>query len=81
MHQLYNLSAPKKPTNVSVNTDLLAKARALKINLSAALEEALLKRLKEEQRAQWLQENQEAIANYNDHVESNGVFSNGFRKF
>ena len=34
-------SASKKPTNVSINAELLAKAKSLDINLSATLESAL----------------------------------------
>ncbi|MAR90076.1 MAG: hypothetical protein CML06_04230 [Pseudomonadales bacterium] len=42
MQQPYNTQAPKKPTNVSINSDLLSKAKALKINLSSTLESALI---------------------------------------
>ena len=42
MRQLYNTNAPKKPTNLSVNSDLLNEAKALKLNLSATFEIALL---------------------------------------
>ena len=41
MRHLYDENAPKKATNLSLNSDLLAKSRALKINLSATLEQAL----------------------------------------
>ena len=37
----YDHNAPKKPTNLSINSDLLRKAKELDINLSAALEQAL----------------------------------------
>ena len=38
MNRAYNTQAPQKPTNVSINSDLLEKARCLNINLSATLE-------------------------------------------
>lgn len=41
MLELYNQTAPKKPTNLSINSDLLKKAKALEINLSATVEQAL----------------------------------------
>ena len=41
MQQLYDTTAPKKATNLSLNSDLLIKSRALNINLSATLEQAL----------------------------------------
>ena len=55
MLALYDQNAPKKPTNLSVNSDLLKKARDLDINLSAALEQALTDQLKAKQAQQWLE--------------------------
>ena len=77
----YNSKAPKKPTNVSINSDLLSKAREMNINLSATLEYELARRIKIKQREQWLQENAKAIQAYNDFVEDEGVFSDGIRGF
>lgn len=73
--------SPKKPTNVSVNSDLLAQAKACKINLSATLEQALAEKPVQILREQWLKENQQAIAGYNQLVEEQGVFSDGLRSF
>ena len=81
MNDVYNTQAPKKPTNVSINSDLLEKAKGLNINLSAALEHALADQLRTEQRAQWLRENADAIQAYNQFVETNGTFSDSVRKF
>lgn len=81
MNYAYNTQAPKKPTNVSINSDLLEKSKGLNINLSATLEHALADRLKTEQRAQWLRENADAIQAYNQFVETNGTFSDSVRKF
>lgn len=81
MNSIYNTQAPKKPTNVSINSDLLEKAKGLHINLSATLEQALAEQLRTKQRAQWLQENAGAIEAYNQFVETNGTFSDSVRKF
>ena len=81
MQASFNNAAPKKPANVSINSDLLAQARACKINLSATLEQALAEKLAQVQREQWLRENQQAIADYNQLVEEQGVFSDGLRSF
>jgi antitoxin CcdA len=81
MNFAYNSEAPKKPTNVSINSDLLEKAKGLNINLSATLERALAEQLRTEQRAQWLRENSKAIQAYNQFVETNGTFSDSVRKF
>lgn len=77
----YNLHAPKRSANLSVNGDLLSKAKELDINLSATLEQALAEALKKKQREQWLAENREAINAYNEHVEAHGVFSDDLRSF
>lgn len=81
MHQIYDTQAPKKPTNVSINSDLLKKARSLGINLSASLESALAEQVSAEQRTQWQRENAGAIQAYNQFVEENGSFSDRERKF
>ena len=81
MNYAYNTQAPKKPTNVSINSDLLQKAKDLKINLSATLELALAEQLRHEQRTEWLRENADAIQAYNQFVETNGTFGDSVRKF
>jgi len=81
MMQLFDTRAPKKPANLSINRDLLGKARELKINLSAVFEEALIKRLKQRQRELWRQQNVKAIEAYNRLVEKQGVFSDELRSF
>ena len=77
----YDTSAPKRPTNVSVNEDLLAKARDLGVNLSQTLEEGLKVRLAEERRKRWLEDNKAAFAACNDHFEKYGLWSDGLRMF
>lgn len=81
MGKVFNPNAPKKPANLSINSDLLDKAKRLNINLSATLEAALAEQLRAEQRNQWKAENANAIEAYNCFVEDNGVFSDGLRQF
>ena len=81
MHQLYDQNAAKKPTNLSINSDLLLKARGLKINLSSTLEKALAEQLKLLERENWLKENKQAIQELNTLAEENGLFSDSFRAF
>ena len=71
----------KQAVNVSVRSDLLAAARASKLNLSATLEEALAVQLHRDRRTKWQHENREAIAAYNDFVAEKGTFSDGLRSF
>ena len=71
----------KKPTNLSVRTDLLEEARALGINLSQTLETALATEVKKAKEKQWLEENRAGIEAYNREVAEHGLFSDAFRQF
>lgn len=81
MQIIYDIEAPKRATNLSINSDLLNQARALNINLSAAFEKTLAALVKTKQQQVWLTENQQAIDAYNQHIESNGTFSDTLREF
>lgn len=78
MSQILSL---KKPTNVNINSELLLKAKQLKINLSATLEAALIEVVNAKQRELWKLENTAAIKAYNELIASQGVFSDDFRSF
>jgi len=71
----------KVPTNLSVRSDLIRKARQMKLNLSEVLERALDNMLREHARRSWLDENEDAIDAYNEQVAKRGVFSDGWRRF
>ena len=81
MPHIYDQKAAKKPTNLSINSDLLSKARKSKINLSATLERALVQQLRQTERENWKSENREAIEALNDLEEKHGLFSDSFREF
>ncbi len=81
MQVIYETQAPKRATNLSVNSDLLNKARALNINLSATLEESLIAIIKAKQQQAWLAQNQQAINGYNQQVDEQGTFSDTLRAF
>ncbi|UTW49278.1 type II toxin-antitoxin system CcdA family antitoxin [Bacterioplanoides sp. SCSIO 12839] len=81
MQSLYDINAPKKATNLSLNSDLLIKSKALNINLSATLEQCLKEKLADNESKNWASENKNAIKAYNDFVEENGCFSDEFRSF
>lgn len=78
---LFNPQAPKRATNLSVNSDLLRQARELDINLSAAFEETLSALVVEKKQQAWLEQNKHAIEVYNQQVETNGVFGDTLRTF
>jgi antitoxin CcdA len=77
----FDTTAPKKATNLSINSDLLRQTKELNINLSQTVEDYLSELVREAKRKQWLAENAEAIAAYNERIERDGVFSDGLRRF
>lgn len=81
MEPLFDSEAPKKPTNLSVNSDLLIKCKAMNINLSATLEQALTEKLAKSKSEKWVDENKNAIRAYNEFVEEHGCFGDEYRAF
>jgi antitoxin CcdA len=81
MIQIYNFSAPNRATNLSINSDLLEKSKALKINLAATLEQALAAKLAANFADNWVKSNEQAIKSYNKFVDVHGCFGNEFREF
>lgn len=73
--------APKKATNLSLNSELLRQARELEINLSSVLEQALAQEVSRRLGEQWLEENREAIAEYNERVATQGLWNDDVRRF
>jgi len=81
MLHIYDENAGKKATNLSINSDLLSKARRLKINLSATLEQALENELRAAERDNWVKDNKKAIDSLNKLANKNGLFSDSYRHF
>ena len=71
----------KKATNLSADESLLDQARRLKLNLSQVFEAGLTEAIRQRQREEWLRKNRAALEAYNQHVEKDGVFSDGLRSF
>jgi antitoxin CcdA len=74
MTAYYNPNAPKKSTNLSINSDLIQQAKAL-------MEEKLAQSIAAQKEALWLQDNKDAIEEYNERVTINGTFSDRLRRF
>ena len=81
METLFDAGAPKKATNLSVNSDLLKKSKALDINLSATLEQALREKLAKASATKWASENRCSIESYNNFVEEHGCFGEEYKEF
>ena len=81
MTAIYNKDAKKKATNITINSDLLEKAKKYKINISASVEKTLEEIIKQYEIKNWEKENKEAIDSYNQRISEHGVFSDGLRSF
>ena len=62
-----------RPTNVSLRTDLLDRAKALGINVSSACERGLELRISETEAQRWLEENRAAIQSSNAYVDAHDL--------
>ncbi len=74
-------TAFKKPTNLSMDFELLKEARELKINLSKAAEEGLRHEVTRVKATLWKRENALAIESSNKWVEANGLPLDQYRQF
>jgi antitoxin CcdA len=81
MSYVYDTTAPKKATNLTINSDLLKKSKKYKINLSQNFEQYLEAVVRQKTQEEWEKENKKAIDAYNNDVAKNGVFSDGLRSF
>ena len=81
MSSLYNINSPKKPANLTINSDLLNQAKNMNINISSVLESALSEVVRQRKKEQWLKNNSEAIRSYNAYVSEFGLFSDEMRTF
>jgi antitoxin CcdA len=71
----------KTPTNLSLPADLVRRAKRLGLNLSEVVGAALESAIKEAEGKAWLEDNREAIDEYNALVAKRGVFGDGRRRF
>jgi antitoxin CcdA len=59
--------------NLSVDAELLAMAKQMKLNLSSTLEATLRKLTEEERVRRWRAENKHVVDSYNAYIERNGI--------
>jgi antitoxin CcdA len=71
----------RKPTNLSLDRDLLAEARALKVNLSRAAEAGVRSAVAAARAEKWQADNAAALQSSNDYVEQHGLPLDLFRQF
>jgi len=63
----------RKPLNLSIDAELIDRAKGLDINLSQALESKLRDIVRDEETARWQREHKGAIEAWNRWVEENGI--------
>ena len=72
---------PKRAANVSIDAEILAEAKAMKINLSQTLEDELRKRVQDERVKRFQEEHREAIESHNRFIEKHGIWSKKYRSW
>jgi len=70
-----NRRPPRRPTNVSLDPELVAEARALDINLSQAFETHLAELVRARRAEAWMKENAKGFDAYNRFVETAGIWN------
>lgn len=79
MFHVYDAQAAKRPVNLTMNGDLVEKARAKGLNLSALAERAVADELLRGARAQWDAEIAEACAAHERYLDEYGSASDLLR--
>lgn len=76
------MSTPaRRAANVTLDSDLLAEAKDLGINISRAAEAGLSEAVRKAKAEQWLEENRPALESSNDWIEKNGLPLEKYRQF
>lgn len=74
-------NADRQAVNVTIDRELVSKSKALGINLSALFEEALMTHISQLEKRAWLEDNSDAISEYNERIDQQGSFSDKLRSF
>ena len=73
--------ALKRAVNLSLNAQVLDKARELGMNVSATVDALLAEEVSKRYWARWNEENREAIEHYNARIEREGLPLARYRTF
>jgi len=76
-----NKQATRKSTNLSLDAQLVADAKAMGLNLSETAERAIAEAIREEKLRRWKEENREAMEAYNKYIEEHGLPLAEYRQF
>ena len=73
--------APKKPTNLSLNSKVLEMARELGMNVSQTVDQLLAEEVRRRYWERWNEDNKEAIEQYNARIAREGLPLAKYRTF
>lgn len=74
-------NAPKKATNLSLNTKVLDMARELGMNVSQTVDALLAEEVRRRYWEQWNERNKDAIEAYNERIAKEGLPLAKYRTF
>lgn len=66
------VSAKRKSINLTIREDIIQEAKTLDVNASRAAEAGINDAIRKVKEQQWLSENREAIATYNERIAEQG---------
>lgn len=73
MHPSEKVKTHRKPTNLSLDNELLREAKALGINVSRSAEAGIEVAVRRQKQLNWLKENAAAVESSNAYVEEKGL--------
>jgi antitoxin CcdA len=71
----------RKSVNLSIDTNILAEAKALNVNISRAADNGIAEAIRRRKAERWLAENREAIEENNRYFEEHGLPFSEYRGF
>ena len=79
MRTCYDASTPRRPTNLSLNSDLVEKARAARLNLSSIAEKAIGEELAKVMEQHYREEVARSVAEHAAYLEQYGSLADAVR--
>jgi antitoxin CcdA len=79
MKTLYDMNAPRRAVNLSLNGELVEKARAERLNLSAIAEQAIGRALAEAARKRFDEEIARGVAQHTEYLATYGSIGDAIR--
>jgi len=73
MNKPSQFTAPRRPTNISLPSDMVDEAKRLSINISQACETGLQEQVRKALGEEWKRENRQAIESWNKWIAENGM--------